>query len=327
MTSNAGSMPVSLPHRANGDSPQKRVDELIRKYRRPSNPSPVMLEIFNDPPTYSILVAALRRQISLAKCRSQEFEDCQITVYDRALLDLSSFGESVTDPGALELYLTEFLGIVPIAPVADSKEAVLKHVELQNVLDRVRATHKDREDAAPCRKEHMQKQVLSPTFDIHAEYERHFPASARSEEEEPKPITPLGKKAREVDVRVARLLEVYQKAKDDYFSTKARDGVDSLSAVRFLRDSAENTLRYLHSNGLSSHSWVPDLEHTFTVARDKTAQILGGRNRHFEDDNRHKAARAHGGRKRHFNEDKRGKKYSHKRNRRVIDSYRPSNSY
>lgn len=129
-------MPSSLQPRTRGDGPQKRVDELVRKYRRVSNPSSIMLEVFNNPDSYSILVASLRRHLALVKCRSPEFEDCQVTIYDRALLILSDYGESPTGPGVVELYLTEFLGIVPIAPVADGKKAVSNHVGLQSILDR-----------------------------------------------------------------------------------------------------------------------------------------------------------------------------------------------
>lgn len=129
-------MSTPLHHRFRVESLQKKVDELVHKYQTIDHPSPVMLEILNDPDGYSILVGALRRQISLAKCRSQDFEDCQVTIYDRVLLVLSNYGESPTDLGALELYLTEFLGVVPIIRTMDGKETVSKHVELQNVLDK-----------------------------------------------------------------------------------------------------------------------------------------------------------------------------------------------
>lgn len=122
--------------RARGDGLQKKVDDLVRRYRRRSNPSSVLLEILNDPEYYAVIVGALRRQASLSKCRSQEFEDCQVTIYDRALLILSNYGESATDPGALELYITEFLGVVPIAPVADGIKAVSRLVDLQHVLSK-----------------------------------------------------------------------------------------------------------------------------------------------------------------------------------------------
>lgn len=136
MSSNLSAMPTSLQSRVRGDGPQKRVNELVRKYHRINNPSSVMLEIFNDPNSYSILVASIRRHLALVKCRSEDFQDCQVTIYDRALLILSNYGESATDSGVMELYLTEFLGIVPIAPILDGKRAVSTHVGLQNVLDR-----------------------------------------------------------------------------------------------------------------------------------------------------------------------------------------------
>ncbi|KAL4780643.1 major facilitator superfamily domain-containing protein [Aspergillus varians] len=295
-------MSVSLHHRARGDGPQKGVDDLVRRYRRANDPSPVMLEIVNDPESYSILVGALRRQISLAKCRSQEFEDCQITIYDRALLLLSDYGESATDPGALELYLTEFLGVVPIAPTANGRDIVSKHIELQHVLDT------EREPSTPINEYKRELEDSSP-FDIEGEYERHFPALQHYDEVDMKPTMTTGIQPWKSNVRVERLLDVYNQAKEDYLTTKERDGVDSLSAVRFLRDSAENTLRYLHANGLSDHNFVPDLEQTFVIARDKTAQILGGRKRHFDEDA------------------SKGKKRSHKRARRSrspeMASFRP----
>ncbi|KAL4878920.1 hypothetical protein BJY04DRAFT_220750 [Aspergillus karnatakaensis] len=320
-------MLASFHHHNQGNDLQTRVDELIRKYRRPHDPTPVMVEILNNSSACPILVAALRRQVSLIKCRSQAFEDCQITVYDRALLVLSNYGESLTDYGALELYLTEYLGIVPIAPVADSKDAVMQHVELENVLKRVRATHEGQAVAGSMKQERTRELLPPHTFDIHAEYERHLAAPLHSDDEEPRHITALGIKAREVDIRVTRLLDVYQKAKDDYFRTKARDGVDSLEAIRFLRDSAENTLRYFQANGLSNHGWVPDLEHTFIMARDKTTHILGGRSRHFEDENRRTHVRAPTAPRRHFDEDRRVRKYNQRRTRRIIDSYRPGDDY
>ncbi|EAA64222.1 hypothetical protein AN2178.2 [Aspergillus nidulans FGSC A4] len=314
--------------RARGDGPQKKVDDLVRRYRRRSSPSSVLLEILNDPEYYAVIVGALRRQASLSKCRSQEFEDCQVTIYDRALLILSNYGESATDPGALELYITEFLGVVPIAPVADGIKAVSRLVDLQHVLSKVTATHGEREEgtaaAVPGQEFKREREGSSSPFNIDVEYSRHFPDSPAYDQDNPIPTTTLSTigQACKPDVRVARLLDVYHQAKEDYFNTKAREGVDSLSAVRFLRDSAENTLRYLHANGMSDSFYVPDLEQTFAIARDKTAQLLGGRKRHFDEGPDTWA-------KGHRVENNRGKKHTeskgNKRARRIIDSYRPQN--
>ncbi|KAL4801113.1 major facilitator superfamily domain-containing protein [Aspergillus venezuelensis] len=283
-------MPMSLHHPSKTANAQRALDELLRKYRQNDAPSPIMVELFNDHDGYSVILDALRRQISLAKCRSQEFEDCQITVYDRALLILSNYGQSATDPGALELYLTEYLGIVPFASLTEDKEVVAKQVQLHNVLDRAAAQASlEKRDAAPpvapasthFKQEH---DGLSSPFNIDNEYERIY----RYGDEDTKPTHPPAEvaQAHGPDVRVTRLLEVYQQAKNDYLTTKERDNFDSLDAVRFLRDSAENALRYLRANGPQDHPWVPDLEQTFNIARDKTAQLLGGRKRHFDEDNR-----------------------------------------
>ncbi|KAJ0414953.1 hypothetical protein BJY00DRAFT_318353 [Aspergillus carlsbadensis] len=306
-------MQPSLAHRPRLENSQKKVDELIRKYRSADGPSPVMLELINNPDSYSILVNALRRQISLIKCRSQDFEDCQITVYDKTLLILSNHGDRVTDPSVLEIYLTEFLGVVPIAPQTDGKETVANHVELENVLERLRATQEKKEVARPTKEDECD-QIATPPYKSNDEYEPYFPEIHHVQKKDSKNATESDKQGRP-DVRVARLLEVYHQAKEDYFRIKAKDGVESLPAIKFLRDSAENALRYLHANGLSDHPWVRDLEESFAVARDKTAQLLGGRKRHFDDDH-----------KRHHGEDYRGRRRGPKpkRARRVVDSYRPS---
>ncbi|KAL4946337.1 hypothetical protein BDV06DRAFT_208809 [Aspergillus oleicola] len=285
-------MPVSFHPHPKASNPENTLDDLLRKYRRPSNPTPIMLEVLNDPDSYAVILGALRRQISLIKCRSREFEDGQVTVYDRALLILSDYGQTVTDPGALELYLTEYLGVVPIASLVDGKDAVAKQVQLQNVLDRgmhllpaVQAAHGKRDTAATAPTEFKrERESSSSPFNIDNVYERIY---RYPEENAKSTIPPAGSmQAREPDNRVTRLLEVYQRAKDDYLTTKERDGVESLDAVRFLRDSAENALRYLHANGQQDHPWMRDLEQTFAIAREKTEQLLGGRKRHFDDDNR-----------------------------------------
>lgn len=188
------------------------------------------------------------------------------------------------------------------------------------------ATHREREEgtaaAVPSQEFKREREGSSSPFNIDVEYSRHFPDSSAYDQDNPIPtatIGPIGQVCKP-DVRVARLLDVYHQAKEDYFNTKAREGVDSLSAVRFLRDSAENTLRYLHANGMSDSFYVPDLEQTFAIARDKTAQLLGGRKRHFDEGPDTWA-------KGHRVENSRGKKHTeskgNKRVRRIIDSYRP----
>lgn len=90
--------------------------------------------------------------------------------------------------------------------------------------------------------------------------------------------------------------------------------------MRFLRDTAENTILYLRTNGLFDHELIPELEKTFDYARDKAAQLSGGRKRHFDDDR----DRERDGDREKRDRERRGES-GEKRSRsgRVIDSYRP----
>ncbi|KKK23211.1 hypothetical protein AOCH_001885 [Aspergillus ochraceoroseus] len=296
-------------------SPSRRVDELVRQYQMVSYPSPVMQDILNNSMSYSLLVGALRRQVLLVKCRSQEFEANQVTIYDKALLILSKYGEEPMNVGALELYLTEFLGIVPIGAASDGKDMVSNHIELQKVLDEAGRTANTPAEAAATDEQPQRESGREPDResivygDAKDEYNR-FHANFHAHGADTTSTAGQERDGHQPDERVERaerILEVYHRAKDDYFSAKERDGVESLRSVRFLRDTAENALRYLHVNGMSGHSCVPDLENVFAMARDRTAQLLGGRKRHFDDDHRRRGYTGY------------------KRPRRFLDSYRPRN--
>ena len=115
---------------------QRKVDELVQKFDRITEPSPALRDILRDPEGLASLVNAIRRQVSLVRCRSQDLEDAQITIYDHALLVLSNYGNDPRDTGALELYLTEFLGIVPMSTVSQARQSINDHVTLRNVLTR-----------------------------------------------------------------------------------------------------------------------------------------------------------------------------------------------
>lgn len=127
---------------------------------------------------------------------------------------------------------------------------------------------------------------------------------------------------------VDRILTIYHRAKKDYHRTRCSEDVEPLSAIRFLRDTAENTILYLRANGLFDHASLPELEGTFQWSKDKAAELSGGRKRHFDYDDgdyngkgeveeEGRALGAAGGRKHG------AKKRKGKVRRAMIDSYRP----
>lgn len=110
------------------------------------------------------------------------------------------------------------------------------------------------------------------------------------------------------------LLQVYQAAKADYylgdsnksgFSTKK---TDKFSNVRFLRDSSENLLRWMKSEGYDNHPLLAEIQKV-SEASCIHAEHLAGCKRNYEQ--REKGTRPH--------------RHTHKRRRgeRVVDSYRP----
>ncbi|GAB1193789.1 hypothetical protein APSETT444_003018 [Aspergillus pseudonomiae] len=281
--------------------PERTVDELVQKYYRTNQPSTndILREILGSPEQASLLFSALRRQVSLIKCRSQSFEDGQITTYDRALLELSRNGENLTETGALELYLTEFLGIVPISPTSQSRAILAKQLELESVLNRASALGTTPETVID-RKEQPETLFVDQA-PVKPEYEYGDQDDHYCVEQTGLKISSTGH-AQQVFDRMDRLLEVYHRAKDEYYKALQTEGFVSLDTVRFLRDTAENVLRYLHANGLSDHTSVPDVEQVFLIARDKATQLTGGRKRHFDEGI---------------------ERYSRRRKRRALDSYRP----
>ncbi|KAB8233783.1 uncharacterized protein BDW43DRAFT_310792 [Aspergillus alliaceus] len=281
---------------------EKRVDELVYKYYKISRPNTndILRDILKSPEQSSLLFSALRRQVSLIKCRSQAFEDGQITTYDRALVKLSRDGENLTDTGALELYLTEYLGIVPMTPVCQGKDILARHLELESVLRKASAPSTMSETVVPKREEPPET-ISNGQMSIQSEYELGDPDDLFVPEDPDWNMGSISHTQQVLD-RVGRLLDVYNGAKDEYYKALQTEGYVSIDNARFLRDTAENALRYLQANGMSDHTSVLDLEQIFKTARDKATELTGGRKRHFDEG---------------------AERLYRRRKRRTVDSYRP----
>ncbi|PLN82088.1 hypothetical protein BDW42DRAFT_85675 [Aspergillus taichungensis] len=297
----------------------RSLEDLIRRYAQTTQPSPVLTDILRSTRESSLLVSALRRQVSLIKCRSSDPRDNQVTVYDKALMELSRSGDDPRHLGALELYLTEYWGIVPIAPFVQSMDVAGECAEAQEVFARKYDTDLNKttpNDNSNKKKKKRTRAHTRPstspaerrlTSPHHHHHHHHHPNSSNNNNQvthsNPQPPND------EVQNRITRLLSTYQTAKDDYFGSLQQSDMVSMDAARFLRDTAENTLRYLRSNELAEENveLITELEYTFAAARDKATALSGGRKRHFDE-----------------GDDGGGGRSGRKRSRRVMmDSYRP----
>lgn len=121
----------------------------------------------------------------------------------------------------------------------------------------------------------------------------------------------------EIIVRLNRMLAIYYRAKEDYNRVRHCDNGYAFDAVRFLRDTTENTIIYLRAQGLSNHASMAELEEMFQYSKAKVAEFYGGRKRHFDDEYPENAVNALPvGGKRHGSKRR-------KPRRAMIDSYRP----
>ncbi|KAK1142714.1 hypothetical protein N8T08_007345 [Aspergillus melleus] len=272
---------------------ESRVDELVRKYTQVSEPSPALKHILRDRDESALIIQAIRRQVALIRCRSQAPENDQITIYDRALLVLTRCGEDPRELGALELYMTEFLGIVPIFPESQSKDILSQHVELQAIVNRETRLPRNQQP-----QQELSDRGVRATENIDPNEHRinhYIPRRTYASH---------ASDSQGVRDQAERIVEAFYKARRDYFEELQTYGFASMTAIRFLRDTAENALLYLRQNAMMDHVAVGDLQRNFALARDKAAELCGGRKRHFDDNQG---------------------RHTHKRSRRVtVDSYRPS---
>jgi hypothetical protein len=79
-----------------------------------------------------------------------------------------------------------------------------------------------------------------------------------------------------------KLIETYQKAKDDYYILEVTESHGKqTNNVRFLRDTAENLLRYLESVD-KDHHLIHELEDIVESSKAHANELAGGRKRKFE---------------------------------------------
>lgn len=80
---------------------------------------------------------------------------------------------------------------------------------------------------------------------------------------------------------VAAMFKTFRKAQSEYDSVRNTNHQSKYKAAKFLRDSAENTHKYLLEND-PGHHMIPLLKGVFNMAQAKTMAMNGGKKRPFE---------------------------------------------
>ncbi|KAJ5265785.1 hypothetical protein N7524_006803 [Penicillium chrysogenum] len=245
--------------RWNGSTDTKRVmsrglrgkeDSLYLKWSVVMNPSELLKELVDNREHARALFHGLRRQVKSIRHRSQSYDDGQVTIYDRVLLRLYDEGHTMQHYGLLEFYLAEYLGTKNCHSGEENNSVIAAHFAAQRILDN------------------------GPISEI--------PIVTTENEEGSTEDTKTSESPQTKSEHVDKLIQVYQKAKADYYILEVTESHRKrTNSVRFLRDTAENLLRYLKSVD-KDHDLIPEIEGIIQVSQAHANQLAGGRKRKFE---------------------------------------------
>ncbi|CAI7595081.1 unnamed protein product [Penicillium discolor] len=229
-------------------------DSLYLKWSAAMNPSELLKELVGNREHARTLFHGLRRQVKSIRHRSQSYDDGQVTIYDRVLLRLYDEGHTMQHYGLLEFYLAEYLEAKNCHSEEENNSVIAAHFAAQRILDN-----------GP-----ISEIPIIATDDV---------GGAIEEAETGKSSQNSGaSKSNHID----KLIQVYQKAKADYYILQVSENHrERTNSVRFLRDTAENLLRYLMSAD-KDHDLIPEIEDIIQVSQAHASQLAGGRKRKFE---------------------------------------------
>lgn len=112
----------------------REVAALISRYAAVDTMRPDVSELAKSPKYLALFRDVLENHISMIKTRSQTISDGKITVYDKALLVLTTNGKNPLNLGAMELFLDEFLGVRRVAEITGFEKVLQKNIGLRSML-------------------------------------------------------------------------------------------------------------------------------------------------------------------------------------------------
>ncbi|WEW57405.1 hypothetical protein PRK78_002872 [Emydomyces testavorans] len=243
----------------------KELAAIITKYMAIDSMRPDVAEIAKSPEYLDLFRDVLENHVSMIKKRPQNFEDGKITLYDKALLILTSNGKNLHNLGAIELFLDEILGV---RNVGNIERILEKNLALRSMFGHI--THRNE---AHSFKENVKGQNVEKTTRKTAENTAaEWPAHNR----EPSNAT------RDSKSPVSKMLDTLARARAEFYSVDESKRGSKYLAAKFLRDTAENTLTYFRETGLENHEMMPRIMEAYQLGHEKTVEATGGRLRPFE---------------------------------------------
>ncbi|KAJ5431194.1 hypothetical protein N7445_008926 [Penicillium cf. griseofulvum] len=229
-------------------------DSLYLKWSVVMNPSEFLQELVGNREHARALFHGLRRQVKSIRHRSQSYDDGQVTIQDRVLLRLYDEGHTMQHYGLLEFYLAEYLETKNCRSEDESNAIIAAHFAAQRILDN------------------------GPIPEIPIIATDTVEGATEDTKTSKSPQSSSASKSPHIE----KLIRVYQKAKADYYILEVTESHrERTNSVRFLRDTAENLLRYLKAVD-KDNDLIPEIEDIIQVSQAHANQLAGGRKRKFE---------------------------------------------
>ncbi|KAK2736475.1 hypothetical protein FQN57_000731 [Myotisia sp. PD_48] len=225
-----------------------QVDALVVKYAAITRLTDTVAELARTPGYLNLLHEVFDHYIALIKTRPATVEEGHITVYDKALLVLTSHGKVPYSMGAIELFKHEILGIGDHRDMAKVDTMFSKNIALRAILGQVTGRA---ETSANIVHRQERKAVASPARAI-----------------EPPPSRPRYTDGSPKAEQVEMTLRTFEMAQVEYEAIHDSDVERKAMAAKFLRDSAENAHKYLYEYD-PGHYMVEILVETLEMTQEK----------------------------------------------------------
>ena len=126
--------PVSPSRRYRVRGPDDEVDEIVKGISESSHLNPIVAKFLQESSQKDLFLEVFARQANMIKSRMQSFEDCHVTVYDKALLRLTDNGNRFDMEGAQEFFCEEYLGISKDGDPVEAEKILNQNVVLKAIV-------------------------------------------------------------------------------------------------------------------------------------------------------------------------------------------------
>ena len=90
------------------------IGRIVAKYSRRTAVSDEFATILADEAKAEFLYQLMEAHVRLIRTRSRRLNDSQVTIYDKALLNLTLSGKNLRNQKALSLFVEEIVGMIPL---------------------------------------------------------------------------------------------------------------------------------------------------------------------------------------------------------------------